>query len=788
MLTFTLTVSDGRLSATDTVTVTVTALPPLAPTGLTARADGERAVALAWTAPEADRAVRRAAVTGYRVEVSADGESGWSQAGTTDAATASFRHGGLAGGTTRHYRVRARSAVGDSASSSVVSATTDAVLTGESPVEVPDEHGDPVQVTSDTGVVLGTERRDADGDGDLDTVLTFRAPAGDPDHPVGGVRVTLPDDTVAGNTRSVTVTTLEGSSERAAAEAAEPPAGMALSGELLAVAVDLEVPPGSRVCLPFDGDAGEPVLYHFDGARWERDTVEEQRVEGALVCGTVRAASPFAVFHERGPVASAAAHGWLARFGRTVAEQVLEAVDARMAAPRTAGTELTLGGQRVARDGAAKAEDAEDEAPARDLAAWRQGAEDPEAAWRRGEPGDQGMSGRELLLGSAFSFADGEERTGHYALWGRAAVSRFDGRAGTLTLDGEVASALLGADWRRERTTLGLIVGHSVGDGGYSSNDASGTVSPTLTGLYPWMRHSFGERVSVWGVAGYGEGRLTVTPENAHGGPHAALDTDLELTMGTVGLRATLLEGSETGGVELALRTDAMGVRTRSAPVTGAGVNLAGANAEVTRLRLGLEGSGTYALDGAATLTPQLEVGVRHDGGDAETGVGVEVGGGLGWSDPSRSLSAEVSGRALLAHAEDDYREWGAGASVVLDPGANGRGMLLRLASSRGTTDGGAERMWAGDAKALANLAANDDAPAVRLDTELGYGLPALGGRGTLTPYGGLTLAGEGARDWRLGVRLKLRSSLSLSLEGTRRESAGAGSEHAIGFQLRADW
>ena len=36
--------------------------------------------------------------------------------------------------------------------------------------------------------------------------------------------------------------------------------------------------------------------------------------------------------------------GWIARFGRTVADQVLDAVEDRMRAPRTPGTELTLAG------------------------------------------------------------------------------------------------------------------------------------------------------------------------------------------------------------------------------------------------------------------------------------------------------------------------------------------------------------------------------------------------------------------------------------------------------------
>ena len=41
------------------------------------------------------------------------------------------------------------------------------------------------------------------------------------------------------------------------------------------------------------------------------------------------------------------------------------------------------------------------------------------------------------------------------------------GGGGDLSVDGEVASGLLGADWTRGRWTTGLLVAHSLGEGGY---------------------------------------------------------------------------------------------------------------------------------------------------------------------------------------------------------------------------------------------------------------------------------------------------------------------------------
>ena len=153
------------------------------------------------------------------------------------------------------------------------------------------------------------------------------------------------------------------------------------------------------------------------------------------------------------------------------------------------------------------------------------------------------------------------------------------------------------------------------------------------------------ERLSVWGVAGYGEGTLTLTPED-----QAPIRTDLNLTMAAAGVRGVLVAAPATGGFELAVKTDAMGVRTSTVKARGSdGGKLEAAEAEVTRLRLGLEGSRPFRFEDGATLTPSVEIGVRQDGGDAETGFGVDIGGGIAWSDPKRGLSAELRGRGLLS-------------------------------------------------------------------------------------------------------------------------------------------
>ena len=492
---------------------------------------------------------------------------------------------------------------------------------------------------------------------------------------------------------------------------------------------------------------------------------------------------------------------WLARFGRTVAEQAIEAVEGRFAASRAPGVEVTLAGERIG-GAAPDAEALEEEAARAKLAAlsdWLHDAAEKDDAGRGAR--SRAVSERELLTGSSFALT-GEPGGGGgiAALWGRGAISSFDGREGDLTLSGEVTSAMLGADWTRGPWTAGLLLSHSRGTGSYRGA-SSGKVESALTGLYPYGRYAVNPRLSVWGMAGYGAGTLTLTPEG-----RKPIGTDMDLMMGAVGVRGVALEAPAEGGVELALKSDALAVRTRSeavrAEASGPGSNLAAATADATRLRLGLEGTWRGLKLGSGELVPRLEVGVRHDGGDAETGFGLDLGGGLAWSDPKRGIRAEVRARGLLTHESRGFRDRGVSGALTWEPGAGtgtpGRGPKLTLSQTLGgAASGGADALLGRGT--LEGLAANDagagsgasDLKSRRLELKLGYGFSAFGDRFTSTPEIGVGLSDTG-RDYRLGWRLtreaRAGGSLELSLEATRRESANdnADPEHGIGFRLTA--
>ena len=91
-------------------------------------------------------------------------------------------------------------------------------------------------------------------------------------------------------------------------------------------------------------------------------------------------------------------------------------------------------------------------------------------------------------------------------------------------------------------------------------------------------------------------------------------------------------------------------------------------------------------------LTPTVEAGLRYDIGDAETGAGLEVGGGLGYA--ARRLSVTVNARGLLAHQDTAYEEWGFSGAMAYTPSADGRGLSMRLGSGWGATHSGVESLW----------------------------------------------------------------------------------------------
>ncbi len=192
-------------------------------------------------------------------------------------------------------------------------------------------------------------------------------------------------------------------------------------------------------------------------------------------------------------------------------------------------------------------------------------------------------------------------------------------------------------------------------------------------------------RTSLWGTIGYGLGDLSLTPAGAS----ASIDTDLRMSMAALGGRGVLsMRTGAAGSFELAMRSDAMLTATES----GESENLLRARGATSRVRTLLEGRGSLPLGTGGVLTPTLEAGLRYDGGDAETGAGLEVGGGFGYV--TGRLSVQLDARALVEHEDTEYEEWGFSGSLAYKPRSDGAGLALQLGSTWGAAQSGLQSLW----------------------------------------------------------------------------------------------
>ena len=390
-----------------------------------------------------------------------------------------------------------------------------------------------------------------------------------------------------------------------------------------------------------------------------------------------------------------------------------------------------------------------------------------------------------LLAGSSFTLplnAAGNGGSGLFrdlTFWGSGDYrSIAGGNPQSVDYDGTVTSANLGIDTRLGADMLaGLAVSQARGAVDYTASNASGELTTSLTSVNPYVGWQMAGGMNLWAMAGYGSGEVELDDEAAD-----AQASDLTQRMIAAGVSGPLVSSDEMiagGTTNLNLKGE---VAFTSADVDGS-ETLESMSLSASRQRLMFEGEHVQKLDTGATFTPSLELGVRNDGGDGETGTSIEAGGALRYADEASRLTVEGRVRTLLSHS-GDYEETGVSGLVRIAPGSSGQGLALVVQPAWGRTGSGVNRLWENGVSA----GESPDNQA-RLNAEIGYGLGVAPGMGVVTPYTGLGLGGEGMQSWRMGARWQLSAYGSVSLEGSRYEAASDdGTEHALMLRGHLNW
>ena len=390
------------------------------------------------------------------------------------------------------------------------------------------------------------------------------------------------------------------------------------------------------------------------------------------------------------------------------------------------------------------------------------GAADPAQLGARATPalsgvspfGGGGQTDFLLTLGTGQAGSDAAQGP-RWTVWGQSDLQSFAGeRSPTARYDGDLWTTYVGVDARlSERWLAGVAVSRSRGNGDWTVGSSTGRLTTTLTSVQPYLRWSDGG-TTIWATGGGGPG----TARNALYGLQA--ESDLELRLGLVEVRRRL--ATVGGGVELQLRGDASWARLTTAEGDGLIDALA---VEVRQLRVGIDVSRPVRTAGGTLVEPFGEVHARRDGGVGQTGVGLEVAGGL---RVARGVfRVEGMGRLLALHAADGYRERGAAVTLSVGDGARQPGLTLSLSPRWGAQATASDALWQDQLfhqRTAGDPGGRRDERA--LDARVDYGLPLPAG-GLLTPFGIYGQSRYGRR-LQVGLLLSRLGPVGLEVSGER--------------------
>ena len=153
-----------------------------------------------------------------------------------------------------------------------------------------------------------------------------------------------------------------------------------------------------------------------------------------------------------------------------------------------------------------------------------------------------------------------------------------------------------------------------------------GAYESRMRSVHPYASRSSAPGSQLWATPGYGDGAVEIADEEAQANGLGRQTGDLAMKTAAADGSLRLTERGEASGA-FALDLKGEGWLTRL-ELDGNGALLAPVTADASRLRLAVDASHESRLADGALFRPSAELGLRHDGGDGETGFGVELRGG----------------------------------------------------------------------------------------------------------------------------------------------------------------
>ena len=321
--------------------------------------------------------------------------------------------------------------------------------------------------------------------------------------------------------------------------------------------------------------------------------------------------------------------------------------------------------------------------------------------------------------------------TGSFGVWANGAFQRTNNHDQGLTLNSEIATGIVGSDYHWTNGWLtGILLVRSQGKGTFKLPYQTGKITAELTGIYPYMlfiRPSWNASFSI----GTGNGQIKTN------GIKKGISTQFGM-FGVQGIlssrnRATL---NYYGNALIAVTEIANHEKVINMSQTRVGIE---AKIKITK-----------------KIRAYVKTAVRKDGGNTETGTGLEIGGGMQVFAPEWKIQSSIHAQRLVVHTATGFSEWGVSGYIQI--GNQSNGLMLRVRPTLGTARG----LSTYDQSLITGI--NPINNSYQTQFEVGYSVPVQATK-TVRSIASLTRLQTGSI-YRLGTELHLSRQATVSVFG----------------------
>lgn len=287
------------------------------------------------------------------------------------------------------------------------------------------------------------------------------------------------------------------------------------------------------------------------------------------------------------------------------------------------------------------------------------------------------------------------------------------------TAEMQSRSQFLGVDIKaNDRWMLGVAISRSQGKTGFQFGNAARDMTIKSSMIIPYVSYDISSSRRVWSMIGKGRGSIDVA--DAVYGESTSLVSDFWL----IGGRQSI---AQYRNLDFALRGDHAQLTLRSEDGKGSATGL---KSSIERTRIGVETGATFNTH-LGSISPAIDLGVRHDGGVHSIGSGVEVAVGLNWN--LRDFVFETRTRGIKSGTT---LQSSTSITFGMKPNSHGTGLTLRLEPRWGSLASSNELTFADRYdfhRVSGNTVGSESSRAIT--TEVGYGFRVYHDIALLHPF-----------------------------------------------------